>query len=67
MHNIIISSIIYNIIHLLIKFVSSTIYDIFNKYPDSSFNSIQSINYRSRVILLEETFQGQHKFVCIIK
>ena len=41
--------------------------DTFKKYPDSSFNSIQSIHYRGKMILLEETFQGQLKFVCIMK
>ena len=52
----------YKIIHLLIKFIirfflkESHCSDTSNKYPDRSLNSIQSSNYKSKKLLLEETF-----------
>jgi hypothetical protein len=41
--------------------------DASNKYPDRSLNSTQSIPYRSKNILLGETFQGQFKLICIVR
>jgi hypothetical protein len=57
-------AIIYKIIYLLIKFIVSTINiyisephcsDTARKYPDRSFNSIQSIQCSSKQILPKET------------
>jgi len=60
---IVIITVIYKIIHLLIKFIISTMeflesycIDTSYQYPDHSLNSTQTIPYRSKCILLGETF-----------